>query len=182
MLVDNIAWYFVGKRLPSWGMSPYPLSVGTNLSRWFSFSPGGIWTRPPKTHRSLKRDHFKRKGSSSSPITFEGKTRCWFSRGVNIQPTPEHFGWPFPINYNPWNTHFYWKTWRVESPEKLPCPLNYGTIYFNRKYILQPLIFKCENVSEWWQLKYFLCSPRTLGFHDPIWRAYFSDGWGKTTN
>ena len=28
----------------------------------------------------------------------------------------------------------------------------------------------------WWQLKRFLCSPRSLGEKDPIWRAYFSDG------
>ena len=28
--------------------------------------------------------------------------------------------------------------------------------------------------SRWWQLKYFLFSPWTLGFHDPIWFfAYF---------
>ena len=30
--------------------------------------------------------------------------------------------------------------------------------------------------------KYFLCSPRKLGFHDPIWRANCSSGWGWTTN
>ena len=24
------------------------------------------------------------------------------------------------------------------------------------------------NLSRWWQLKYVLCSPRKLGFHDPI--------------
>ena len=28
----------------------------------------------------------------------------------------------------------------------------------------------------WWQLKYFLCSPRTLGKMNPFWRAYFSNG------
>ena len=28
----------------------------------------------------------------------------------------------------------------------------------------------------WWQLKRFLCSPRSLGEKDPIWREYFSDG------
>ena len=30
--------------------------------------------------------------------------------------------------------------------------------------------------SRWWQLKYFLFSPRTLGAHDPISGAYFSLG------
>ena len=29
--------------------------------------------------------------------------------------------------------------------------------------------------TKWWQLKDFLFWPRSLGFHDPIWRAYF---WG----
>ena len=36
--------------------------------------------------------------------------------------------------------------------------------------------------ARWWQLKYFLFSPRTLGKMNPFWRAYFSDGWEKTTN
>ena len=31
-------------------------------------------------------------------------------------------------------------------------------------------------MSRWWQLKYLLLSPRTLGKMNPIWRAYFSDG------
>ena len=32
--------------------------------------------------------------------------------------------------------------------------------------------------TRWWQLKYFLCSSRSLGFHDPIWRLYsFQGGW-----
>ena len=30
--------------------------------------------------------------------------------------------------------------------------------------------------SRWWQLKYFLFSPRNLGKMNPIWRAYFSKG------
>ena len=29
--------------------------------------------------------------------------------------------------------------------------------------------------------QYFLFSPRKLGFHDPIWRAYFSNGVGEPT-
>ena len=28
-----------------------------------------------------------------------------------------------------------------------------------------------KQMSRWWQLKYFLLSSRSLGFHDPIWRA-----------
>ena len=31
--------------------------------------------------------------------------------------------------------------------------------------------------TRWWQLKYFLFSPRKLGKMNPFWRAYFSDGW-----
>jgi len=37
--------------------------------------------------------------------------------------------------------------------------------------------------SGWWQLKYVMCSYRSLGFHDPIWRRrriFQMDGW-KTT-
>ena len=30
--------------------------------------------------------------------------------------------------------------------------------------------------SRWWQLKYFLFSPRKLGKMNPFWRAYFSKG------
>ena len=38
-------------------------------------------------------------------------------------------------------------------------------------------------IARWWQLKHFLFLPLKLEFHDPMWRfAYFSDGWGKTTN
>ena len=34
--------------------------------------------------------------------------------------------------------------------------------------------------SRWWQLKYLLFSPRTLGFHDPNWRSHiFQMGWLK---
>ena len=31
-------------------------------------------------------------------------------------------------------------------------------------------------MSRWWQLKYFLFSPRKLGKMNPFWRAYFSTG------
>ena len=33
-----------------------------------------------------------------------------------------------------------------------------------------------SNMTRWWQLKYFLFSPRKLGKMNPFWRAYFSDG------
>ena len=37
--------------------------------------------------------------------------------------------------------------------------------------------------DRWWQLKYFVeFSSRTLGFHDPIWRAYFSKGLTPSTS
>ncbi len=34
-----------------------------------------------------------------------------------------------------------------------------------------------EWLSRWWQLKYVFIFIQNVGFHDPIWRAYFSDGW-----
>ena len=40
----------------------------------------------------------------------------------------------------------------------------------------------CECFSRWWQLDYFLFSPRTLGKMNPFWRAYFSDGLKPPTS
>ena len=37
-------------------------------------------------------------------------------------------------------------------------------------------------MSRWWQLKYYLFSPRTLQKWNPIWWAYFSKMVGSTTN
>ena len=31
--------------------------------------------------------------------------------------------------------------------------------------------------SRWWQLNYFLFSPWTLGFHDPIWLLHIFSNW-----
>jgi len=42
--------------------------------------------------------------------------------------------------------------------------------------ILLILSFAGHMFSRWWQLKYFLCSPRKLGKMNPFWRAYFSTG------
>ena len=44
------------------------------------------------------------------------------------------------------------------------------------KVFLQTLHVAQVRKSRWWQLKYFLCSPRTLGKMNPFWRAYFSNG------
>ena len=33
-----------------------------------------------------------------------------------------------------------------------------------------------SHITGWWQLKYFLFSPRSLGKMNPIWRSYFSTG------
>ena len=54
-----------------------------------------------------------------------------------------------------------------------------------------PFRFLCFPYNPWdWYIylhqlgggfKYFLFSPRTLRKMNPIWRAYFSDGWEKTT-
>ena len=50
---------------------------------------------------------------------------------------------------------------------------------WKRRFLLETTIFRCnllvsgmiKQMSRWWQLKYFLLSSRSLGFHDPIWRA-----------
>ena len=34
-----------------------------------------------------------------------------------------------------------------------------------------------DKCARWWQLKYFLFSPRKLGKMNPSWRSYFSNGW-----
>ena len=47
----------------------------------------------------------------------------------------------------------------------------------SRIELLQPranLVVK--RITGWWQLKYFLFSPRTLGKMNPFWRSYFSNG------
>ena len=42
---------------------------------------------------------------------------------------------------------------------------------------MDPMGYDSHKLPGWWQLRYvFLFSSRSLGFHDPIWRAYFSDG------
>ena len=41
-------------------------------------------------------------------------------------------------------------------------------------------ITKCigkYTIPGWWQLNYFLCSPRTLGKMNPFWRTIFHMGW-----
>lgn len=51
---------------------------------------------------------------------------------------------------------------------------------FRHKHIL--VIQKRRSFSRWWQLKYFLCSSRTLGKMDPNLTQNFPNGWVETTN
>ena len=39
-----------------------------------------------------------------------------------------------------------------------------------------------QNYTRWWQLKYFLFSPRKLGKMNPFWRSYFSNGLKPPTS
>ena len=55
----------------------------------------------------------------------------------------------------------------------------WGPAYFQGRTVKLPgskFDFKEESFSRWWQLKYFLFSPRNLGKMNPFWRAYFSKG------
>ena len=62
------------------------------------------------------------------------------------------------------------------------CDLGDGTQTINPSreigfgvWILREKVFlNFRYKTRWWQLKDFLCSPRTLGKMNPVWRAYFS--------
>ena len=48
--------------------------------------------------------------------------------------------------------------------------------------ILLILSFAGHIFSRWWQLKYFLCSPRKIGEDEPILTSIFFNWVGSTTN
>ena len=65
-----------------------------------------------------------------------------------------------------WCISWYFK---LTSWRNSPCQSIGGWFFFAIKYDLLP---PSPWITGWWQLKYFLCAPWTLGIHDPIWRSH----------
>ena len=111
--------------------------------------------------------------------------RAYFSTGL-VQPPPSLTWRPQKIAMCfirvplPWNQEFFASFWGPPPADSWRW-LRGGCVFSNNELgrimdVLKILVVCWKAITRWWQLKYVLFSSRTLGFHDPIWRAYVSKG------
>ena len=127
-------------------------------------------------YRNLKFHHHQIPPKRPNPERSENASRC-----------------PTSLRQPPWWRINKWKPWMAErKPASLPRAPWMVSCWFGLVVWIPgspPIESQTkkkqannQHINWWWQLKYFfLCSSRTWGKMNPIWRAYFFR-WVETTN